>query len=166
MALTRHPTAFPKLDQEQIAVLGKFTTLRSFEVGQKLFAAGERDFGFFVVKSGEVDIVDHSSGRDATIAIHEPGEFTGDVDMLTGRPVLVSTIARTPCEAYEISAAELRRILNELPQVSDVLLRAFLMRRELLEGSGFTGVRVVGSRYSRDTHRIREFLATNEVPYT
>lgn len=72
----------------------------------------------------------------------------------------------TPCEAYEISAVDLRRILNEMPHVSDVLLRAFLMRRELLEEAGFTGVRVVGSRYSRDTHRIREFLARNRVPST
>lgn len=53
-----------------------------------------------------------------------------------------------------------------MPTVSDVLLRAFLMRRQLLEESGFTGVRVVGSRYSRNTHRIREFLAKNKVPFT
>lgn len=153
MALDHHPIAFPKLDDAQIAALGKFATLKSFHVGEKLFAQGERDFKFFVVKSGEVEIVDHSSGRDEIVTIHEPREFTGDVDMLAGRPVLVSAIARTPCEAYEISAGDLRRILNEMPQLSDVLLRAFLMRRQLLEESGFTGVRVVGSRYSRDTQQ-------------
>jgi thioredoxin reductase (NADPH) len=160
------PVAFPTLDDAQIAALGKFATLKSFQAGERLFAAGQRDFQFFVVKSGEVEIVDHSSGRDKTVTIHRAREFTGDVDMLTGRPVLVSAIARTLCEAYEISAVDLRRILNEMPQVSDVLLRAFLMRRELLEEAGFTGVRVVGSRYSRDTHRIREFLARNRVPST
>ncbi|MGH8866190.1 MAG: FAD-dependent oxidoreductase, partial [Burkholderiales bacterium] len=166
MALNRDPTAFPKLDDAQITALGKFATLKPFKAGETLFAVGERDFKFFIVKSGEVAIVDHSSGQDEIVTIHEPREFTGDVDMLTGRPVLVSAIARTACEAYEISAADLRRILNEMPTVSDVLLRAFLMRRQLLEESGFTGVRVVGSRYSRDTHRIREFLAKNKVPFT
>ncbi len=166
MALGHHPIAFPKLDDAQIATLDKFAILKSFHVGEKLFAEGERDFKFFIVKSGEVEIVDHSSGRDEIVTVHEPREFTGDVDMLTGRPVLVSVIARTPCEAYEISAGDLRRILNEIPQLSDVLLRAFLMRRQLLEESGFTGVRVVGSRYSSDTHRIREFLAKNKVPFT
>ena len=166
MAHTDNPTAFPKLDDAQITALGKFATLKPFQAGETLFAAGDRDFKFFVVKSGEVEIIDHSSGHDTIVTVHESREFTGDVDMLTGRPALVSGIARTPCEAYEISGADLRRILNEMPQVSDVLLRAFLMRRELLEESGFTGLRVVGSRYSRDTHRIREFLSKNKVPFT
>lgn len=164
--IDHHPIAFPKLDDAQVSALGKFATLKSFQAGDTLFAAGERDFKFFVVKSGEVEIVDHSSGQDRIVTVNEAGEFTGDVDMLTGRPVIVSAIARTPCEIYEISAADLRRIINEMPQVSDVLLRAFLMRRQLIEESGFTGVRVVGSRYSRDSHRIREFLAKNKILFT
>ncbi len=148
MALNRDPIAFPTLDEAQIRALGTFATLKTFQMGETLFAAGERDFKFFIVKTGEVAIVDHSSGQDKIVTVHEPREFTGDVDMLTGRAVVVSAIARTPCEVYEISAADLRRILNEMPRVSDVLLRAFLMRRQLLEESGFTGVRVVGSRYA------------------
>ncbi|MDN5872595.1 MAG: FAD-dependent oxidoreductase, partial [Nitrococcus sp.] len=159
-------TAFPELDDAQIVALSKFATLKSFQAGETLFAAGERDFKFFIVKSGEVAIVDHSSGQDKIVTIHEPKEFTGDVDMLTGRVVLVSAIARSACEVYEISAADLRRILSEMPSVSDILLSAFLMRRQLLEESGFVGIRVVGSRYSQDTHRIREFLAKNTVPFT
>ena len=166
MAANHHPVAFPRLDDAQIAALDKFTTLKTFQPGETLFAAGERDFKFFVVKSGEVEVIERSSGHDRLVTVHEAREFTGDVDMLTGRPALVSGIARTPCEAYEISGADLRRILNEMPQLSDVLLRAFLMRRQLLEESGLTGLRVVGSRYSRDTHRIREFLARNKVPFT
>jgi len=166
MPLSQNPIAFPKLDDDQIASLDKFATLKTFQPGETLFAAGERDFKFFVIKSGEVEIIERSSGHDRLVTVHEARGFTGDVDMLTGRPALVSGIARTPCEAYEISAADLRRILNEMPRVSDVLLRAFLMRRKLLEESGLTGLRVVGSRYCRDTHRIREFLAKNKVPFT
>jgi thioredoxin reductase (NADPH) len=166
MALERHPVAFPKLDDAQIESLGKFATLKQFQAGDTLFVAGERDFRFFVIKSGEVEIIDRSSGDEKSVTIHEAREFTGDVDMLTGRPVMFSAIARTRCEVYEISATDLRRILNEMPQLSDVLLRAFLMRRQLVEESGFTGVRVVGSCYSRDTLRIREFLAMNKVPFT
>jgi len=166
MALNHDPIAFPKLDDAQIAALSKFAILKTFQRGETLFAAGERDFKFFVVKSGEVEIVDRSSGEDTIVTVHGSREFTGDIDMLTGRASVVSAIARTPCEAYEISAADLRRILTERPQLSDVLLRAFLMRRQLLEESGFAGLRVLGSRYSRDTHRIREFLARNKVPFT
>lgn len=166
MALKRDPIAFPKLDDEQVSALAKFATLKSFAQGGTLFAAGELDFKFFVVKSGQVAIVDRSAGKDEIVTIHELGEFTGDVDMLTGRAVLVSAVAHTPCEVSQIEAADLRRILNEMPRLSDILLRAFLMRRQLFEESGAAGVRVVGSRYSRDTHHIREFLAKNKVPFT
>jgi thioredoxin reductase (NADPH) len=166
MPLNQDSTAFPKLDDAQIVALGKFATLKSFRAGETLFAAGEQDFKFFIIKNGEVAIVDHSSDQDKIVTVHEPKEFTGDVDMLTGRAALVSAIARSACDVYEISAADLRRILSEMPSVSDILLSAFLMRRQLLEESGFIGVRVVGSRYSRDTHRIREFLAKNKVPFT
>jgi thioredoxin reductase (NADPH) len=158
--------AFPKLSPAQIAALGKFSTVKAFQAGEKLFEAGDRDFKFFIVKSGEVAILEDFSGEEKLVAIHEPGEFTGDIDMLTGRSTLVTGVARTACETYEISAVDLRRILNEMPRVSDILLRAFLMRRQLLEQSGFTGARVVGSRFSRDTHRIREFLSRHRVPFT
>lgn len=166
MRLDRDPIAFPKLDDTQIAALARFATLRTFQSGETLFAAGETDFKFFVVLSGEVEIVDRSSGRDEIVTVHEAREFTGDVDMLTGRAVMVSAVARTACEVYEVAAVDLRRILNETPAVSDVLLKAFLMRRQLFEESGLAGVRVVGSRYSRDTHRIRAFLAKNNVPFS
>lgn len=63
MAINHDPIAFPKLDDAQIATLGKFATLKTFQVGETLFAAGERDFKFFVVKTGEVEIVDRSSGE-------------------------------------------------------------------------------------------------------
>jgi thioredoxin reductase (NADPH) len=167
MALLDHdPAAFPKLDDTQIAALGKFAKLRTVQPGETLIAAGERDYNFFVIKSGEVDVVDNSSGQEVVVAVHERQEFTGDVDMLTGRTAIASVVARTACEVYEISPEDLRRILGELPKVSDVLLRAFIMRRQLLEESGFSAVRVVGSRYSRDTHRIRQFLAKNKVPFS
>ena len=158
--------AFPKLTDEHIATLARFTTLKTFQPGEMLFEAGERDFKFFIVKSGEVAIVEDSSGQEKLVAVHEPGEFTGDIDVLTGRAALVSGVARTAAEVYEISSPDLRRVLNQMPQLSDLLLKAFLMRRQLLEESGFTGARVVGSRFSKDTHRIREFLSRHRVPFT
>lgn len=166
MAIEHHPIAFPKLDPAQRAALAAYGRAEHYEVGQTLFAAGERDFGFFVVESGRVAIIDRSSGDDEIVAMHEAGEFTGDVDMLTGRPVIVSAIAWTACDVVRIPAGELRRILGEQPLLSDLLLRAFLMRRQLYEASDFTGVRVIGSRYSRDTHRIRALLAKNQVPFS
>jgi len=100
-----HSIAFPKLDQSQLAALERCprTTLKRYRAGEKLFEAGECNCKFFIVKSGEVEIVDDSSAPPRTIRVHGPGEFTGDVAQITGGPALVSAIARTDCEVYEVS---------------------------------------------------------------
>src|SRR5437588_9321719 len=86
---------------------------------------------------------------------------------LTGNPAVVSAIARGDCEVYQISGDALRRVLNQCPAVSDIILQAFIGRRQLLrESSNFTGLRVIGSRYSVDTFRVRDFLARNRVLFT
>lgn len=161
--------AFPTLSEAQIVELGRYAGAppAKFRAGQPLFRVGDRDFGFFVVKSGEVEILDETGDAPKTVTVHHPGSFTGDVNHLTGNPAVVSGIARTDCEAYEISDAALRQILNQDPRLSDIILQAFIARRQLLRESGeFTGLRVIGSRYSRDTFRIRDFLAKNRVLFT
>ena len=163
-----HSAAFPKLDAGQIAKLGACAgaVLQRHADGQKLFEAGDRDFKFFVIKSGEIEIIDESGEAPETVVVLGPGEFTGDVAHLTGRRAVVSAVARGVCEAYEISNATLRDILGQCPDLSDIILRAFIARRELLRTSGFTGLRVIGSRYSQDTFRMRDFLAKNRILFT
>src|SRR4029077_3231349 len=86
---------------------------------------------------------------------------------LTGGPKLVSGIARSDCEVYEITDKALHELLNQDPQLSDIILQAFIARRQVMRESGdFTGLRVIGSRYSKDTFRIRDFLAKNRVLFT
>jgi thioredoxin reductase (NADPH) len=132
-ALNLHPTAFqkieaacPELDQEQIATLAQFATSRQFKAGEMLLAAGEQELKLFVVKSGELEVRENSSG--AVVTVLGPRQFTGDVDLLAGRPSAVSVIAKTDCDTYELSAEALKKILREMPRLSDLLLRAFLMR--------------------------------------
>ena len=151
-----HAVAFPKLDEAQMAALERcpLTTLKRYRDGEKLFEAGDRDFRFFVVKSGEVEIVDESGETPKTVAVLGPGEFTGDVTQLTGGPAIVSAVARGDCEVYEVSPDALRQLLNHHPDLGDLILQAFIARRQLLRESGnFTGLRVIGSRYSQDTFR-------------
>ena len=164
-----HDAARPRLDEAQMAALGRCSgaSLKRYRDGQKLIAAGERDFKFFVVKSGEIEIVDESGETPKPLAVLEPGEFTGEVAHLTGGPSLVSAVARGDCEVYEVSSEGVREIINRFPDLGDVILQAFIARRQLLREPGkFTGLRVIGSHYSRDTHRIRDFLARNRVPFT
>jgi CRP-like cAMP-binding protein len=76
---TLRAVAFPRLDDSQIAQLARCTdaTVQRYDAGQTLFAVGERDFKFFVIKSGEVEIVDPAGDTPKTITVHGPGEFTG-----------------------------------------------------------------------------------------
>ncbi|HEV8328070.1 MAG TPA: FAD-dependent oxidoreductase [Nitrospiraceae bacterium] len=161
--------AFPTLDETQIAGLAGCTTatLKLYRDGQTLFAVGDRDLNFFIVKSGEIEIVDHSGDEPKTLTVHRKGQFTGDVSHLTGNPRVVSAIARGDCEMYEVSGEALRQVLNQCPAVSDIILQAFVARRQLLhESPNFIGLRVIGSRYSTDTFRVRDFLAKNRVLFT
>lgn len=159
-------TAFPKLSDDEIKELAVRATCREFEDGEALFEAGEREFDFFVVKKGRLEIVENSSGEPRTVTWHGPGEFAGDIDLLTDRPAVVSAIARDGCEAYCVPRGDLRRVLAEIPGLSEKLLVAFQRRRELLVTSGFQGVRVIGPARTEETLRIREFLYKNNVPYT
>jgi thioredoxin reductase (NADPH) len=161
-----HKVAFPTLDDAQVTTLAKFGTRRLLRDGEPLFKAGDREYKFFVVERGAVEIVEHSSGETKRVALHERHAFGGDVSLVTGRPALISAIARGDTEIFEISRSDIRRIMGERPALGDVLLRAFIARRELLVASDFQGLRVLGASSSRDTFRIRDFLAKNQVPFT
>src|ERR1039458_1395159 len=161
--------AFPTLDEAQIRQLAGCTHAepKLFRDGQTLFAVGERNMNFFVVKSGEVEIVDYTGDERQTFTPPRRGEFTGDISHLTGLPAVVSGIARGDCEVYEVTGEALRNVLNQCPAISDIVLQAFIARRQLLRDSpNFTGLRVIGSRYSPDTFRVRDFLSKNRVLFT
>jgi thioredoxin reductase (NADPH) len=161
--------AFPTLQEAQIAELGQCTAAapKLYRSGQTLFSVGDRDFKFFIVKSGEVEIVDHSGDEPKTIVVHHKGQFTGEVSQLLGLPSIASAVAHGDSEVYEISGDALRRALNQCPSLSDIILQAFIARRQLLrESPDFTGLRVIGSRYSQDTFRIRDFLSKNRALFT
>jgi thioredoxin reductase (NADPH) len=162
-------SAFRVLDDAQLAALERcpLTARERYPAGHTLIAVGDRDFKFYVVKSGEVEIVDESGETPRQVAVLGRGEFTGDVAHLTGRASLVTARTRTESEVYEVTPDALRQLLNESPELGDVILQAFIARRQILrESAQFTGLRVIGSRYSRDTFRIRDFLAGNRVPFT
>jgi thioredoxin reductase (NADPH) len=161
--------AFPTLDETQISEFARCThaALKSYRGGQTLFAVGDRDTDFFIVRSGEVEIMDYSGDQPKTVTIHRQGGFTGDISHLTGLRTIVSGVARGDCEVYEVSGEALRAALIQCPAISDIILQAFIARRQLLrESPNFTGLRVIGSRYSPDTFRVRDFLSKNRVLFT
>jgi thioredoxin reductase (NADPH) len=129
---TDQEIAFPRLSKTHIRALQPAGTTRATRPGEYLWRAGDRGFGFFVILSGSVEITDPSGDEPRRVTIHEPGEFTGDVDVLTGRGSLVDCVVLEPGEVLELTPAALRKTAGEVPELSEILLRAFLMRRTLL----------------------------------
>lgn len=162
---TDRDIAFPVLEREDIAALTARGTTRDVRAGEVLFDEGDRDFPFFVVLDGAIEIVEHSRGTPHTVVVHQPGEFTGDVDMLSGRAALVQGRATTDGQVLELDTGELRRAVDQLPDLGSTLVKAFLMRRQLLLEEGFEGVRIIGSRFSPEAHRLRDFASRNGIPY-
>jgi thioredoxin reductase (NADPH) len=158
--------AFPRLSEAEVECLAGLAKLCLFQDGETIFQAGQRGVPFYVVESGEIAIVDESGTEPKTIVVHGPREFTGDVSLLTDRPAVVSAYARGACRAYCVSQGELRRVIQEIPDLSDKLLEAFQTRRVMLERSGFVGVRLFGHLGDPEVTVIREFFDKNKVPHT
>lgn len=157
--------AFPRLDASDLAALRPLATPCAFGDGQTVFHAGDADLDMFVVESGALEILNPSDGNRHVVT-HGPGQFSGDIDLLTRRPVIVTAIARGPTQLLRVSGSHLHEILNKVPRLSEKLLVAIQERRRLLSAAGVLGLRVVGPGKCRDTTRVREFLYKNFVPFT
>jgi thioredoxin reductase (NADPH) len=166
---TLQAAAFPVLSESQIAQITECTSVvpRRCADGETLIAVGDRTVKFYIVVCGEIEIIDSSGETPQTLTRHHKGQFTGDISHLSGAPAIFTAVARGKCEVFEISSEALRHVLNQCPGLSDIILQAFIARRQLLrESPTFTGLRVIGSRYSPDTFRVRDFLARNRVLFT
>jgi thioredoxin reductase (NADPH) len=156
--------AFPRLDSEQRARLRAAGEVRAVAPGDVLFREGDAGYDFFVVESGAVAIVQGYGAENRVIAIHGRHRFLGELTLLTGSPPYLSAVVRDGGEVIQLSSARLREIVADDQAFSNLILRAFLARRSILIDLG-AGVKLVGSRYSSDSRRLREFLARNRMPY-
>lgn len=157
--------AFPVLTAAQISRIRADSKLRNVAQGEILFKPGDTEVPFFVLVSGSMEIVQPSPAGEREIAKHGPGEFTGEMTMISGQRCLVLGRVTAAGEFIEISAEALRSLIGRDAELSEILLRAFILRRlELIKG-GYGNVILMGSRYSADTLRLREFLTRNGYPF-
>jgi len=154
--------AFPSLTEEQIARLVPLTTERDLHDGEILWEAGDRNRSLYVIVKGEIEIL---SGTNHVVTVHRPGAFTGDVDLLSGRPVVVRARALGAARVLELPAAKLRSMVQTDAELSEIFLRAFMMRRLILMKQGGQNVLVIGSRHCAGTLALREFLTRNSQPH-
>jgi thioredoxin reductase (NADPH) len=157
-------TAFPHLTGAELALVRNLAKSCDYADGEVIFRAGQPDIDLYVVESGQMEIR-HPADADRVIAIHEPGGFSGDIDILTGRPVIVTAVARGATRLLCVPNDELRALLNRVPSLGEKLILAFTRRRELLSQMGGLGLRVFGPGRCRATSTVREFLYKNFVPF-
>ena len=157
---------FPRLTDDQLARLSGQGVVRRVTAGDVLVEEGAADTPCFVVKSGRVEIAQPSGDGEVILAVHGPGEFTGEVNMLSGRPSLVQARAREDSEVVELPRERLLSLVQNDAELSDIFMRAFLLRRVELIAHGLGDVVVVGSNRSGGTLRVKEFLTRNAHPHT
>jgi thioredoxin reductase (NADPH) len=165
-ALDARTQAFPVLTAAQISRVRPGSKIRNVKKGEILFEPGDKSVPFFVLLSGKLDILQPDLAGERLIVTHGPGSFTGEMTMVSGRGSLVRGRVSEPGEFLEMSADGLRSLVAKDAALSEILMRAFILRRLELIRTGQGNVILMGSRHSAKTLRLREFLTRNEHPYT
>jgi len=157
---------FPKLTPAQISRIEARGHIRTVQLGEVLIEQGDISVPFFVVVSGELEVIRPSGVVETLITIHSSGEFTGESAMLSGRRALVRIRATKPGEVIELNRQQLMALIQSDAELGEILTRAFILRRVELLASGVGDVVLIGSIHSSGTLRIKEFLMRNGHPYS
>ena len=157
---------FPKLIPDQIRRVAAQGHIRSVQPGEVLIEQGDRSVPFFVVITGEVEIVRPGGASEALITVHGSGEFTGEVNMLSDRRSLIRARVTKPGKVIELDHKQMLNLIQTDAELGDILMRAFILRRVELIAAGVGDIVLIGSIHSAGTLRIKEFLMRNGHPYS
>jgi thioredoxin reductase (NADPH) len=164
--LGRRDQMFPRLTPAQLGRISAVGERRRIRAGEVLFELGEQNIRFFVVIEGAVEIVRPVGGREEPVIVHGAGEFTGEINMLSARRTLVRGRAVGDGSVVVVDREHLRALVQRDFELSEILMRAFILRRVALIAHGASGLVLIGSQHSAPTLRIREFLSRNAQPFT
>ncbi len=159
--------AFPKLNDYQLSLLEPLGQRRVMKRGNVLFKAGQRDIGLAIVLRGEIEAFETREDTEHFLATARERDFFGDVSMLQGTSILASARVKSDeAEILHVPAAELRRALTEIPDVSKTIVDALIMRRQrVIRDREFAGMRVLAQQDERLGHKLDDFLHKNRIPH-
>src|SRR5215468_9109709 len=159
--------AFVKLDDHQLALLEPLGQRRVAKRGDVVYKAGQRDIGLTVVLRGEIHVFEQRDDIEQELAVAHARDFIGDVAMLQGTSTLATArVTSDEAEILYVPAAELRRVLAEVPRVSKPIVDALIMRRRRLRRDReFAGLRVLAAHGARDGRQLDDFLDKNHIPH-
>jgi thioredoxin reductase (NADPH) len=157
---------FPTLSNAQVERFARHGTAQHVRAGEVLVEIGDKDIPVFVVTSGALEVVRPSFAQETLIRIIGPGNFTGEINTLSGRRAFARIRGRVDSEVVQILRQNLLTLVQTDAELSEIVMRAFILRRVELMAKGLGDATLVGSSHSADTLRIKEFLTRNGHPYT
>src|SRR5437868_13140386 len=163
---SRFSEMVPTLTEAQMARVAAHGRLRQVERGEVLVEAGERTAQFFVVIAGQIKIVRSPGAREDVIVVYGPGMFSGEVNLLSGRRGFTQIRVSGSGEVIEVDRDQLLALVQTDSELSDILMRAFILRRVELIAHGFGDVVLIGSNHCAGTLRVKAFLTRNGHPYS
>jgi thioredoxin reductase (NADPH) len=162
----RQEQTFPKLGDEMISAVRAFGQEEAPAPGTLLFERGQRSADFFLVLQGSIEIFELDlAGVPHLLRLIEPGQFTGELYLLNERQALVTARAGVATRVVRVQRADFRRLLSSEPDIAEILMRAFILRRVGYILHGTAGVELAGPGHSGDTLRIQQFMRRNGYPY-
>jgi thioredoxin reductase (NADPH) len=162
---TRRPQMFPALTGPQVARVAQKGVEQRFPVGHVLFDQGDSDLPLYLVTEGELEIVHPTCQGEELVTVHHEREFTGEISLLSGGRTFVKARARTPLRVLRVENEGLRQLLQTDSELSDIFMRAFILRRVGLIAGGQGDAVMIGSLQSAATLRVQAFLVQNNHPY-
>jgi len=162
----REAQTFPRLDHDMVARVAGYGTEDVIPAGGLLYRRGDRNADFFVVLDGELEVFVEGPSRERDVfARHRASQFTGETTLLNGRESLVSTQACCETRVIRLPRAQFRRLMATEPDISEIVMRAFILRRMGFLQHGHGGVTLIGPSHCAETLRLRRFMTRNGYPY-
>ena len=162
----RTAQTFPRLSEEMSARVARYGVEERLPAGAHIFTRGERGVDFFVVLDGSIEIFDLDDyGRPNVFQTQGARQFTGELDLFNNREVLVSGRAAADSRVIRVKRADFRRLVSAEPDIGEIIMRAFILRRVGLISHGHGGVVLIGPGHSGDMLRLQRFLRRNGYPH-
>jgi thioredoxin reductase (NADPH) len=164
--MDRAAQMFPRLEPAQIQRISSLGVRREVHVGEVLYDVGDQNTQFFVVLEGTVDVLRSAGDHEPPVVVHGPGQFTGEINMLSARRSLVRGRVSADGSVIALDRDVLRTLVQRDSELSEILMRAFILRRIALMGQLSDELVLLGSHHSGATQTIREFLSRNGQPFS
>src|ERR671932_1852671 len=157
---------FPKLTPSQISRIAVHGRMHSVQSGEVLIEQGDTWVPFFVVVTGEIEIVRPFGAHETLVTIHSSGEFTGEVNMLSGRRSLIRARVTKPSEVIELDHQQMLTLVQTDAELGEILMRAFILRRVELIAAGVGDIILIGSTHSASRIAVLVFSLAQALLHT